>query len=169
MNVLYTVSRKKKYKEFKSGVYRPKNFRKFGETSCVYRSSYELDFLKWCDNNKKVLQIHYEKVVIPYKCKTDEKIHKYYVDCKIKYLESSGPKTYLIEIKPFKQTLPPKPSKRKKRQTIITEQYNWLKNTSKWTSAKQYCKSKGWRWCIMTERGMHLDGKFLEIDLFGKR
>lgn len=162
------MARKKKHKEFKSGRYRPKNHEKFGEVSCIYRSSYELDFLRWCDYNDKVVEVEYEKVIIPYKCKTDGKLHRYYVDCKIKFKEKSGVKTYLIEIKPFKQTMPPKPSKRKKKETIIIENFNWSKNQSKWSAAEQYCKSKGYRWCIMTEKGIHIDGTFIKGNMFGK-
>jgi hypothetical protein len=82
--------------------------------------------------------------------------------------ESSGPKKYLIEIKPFRQTLPPKPSKRKKQSTILEENFNWLKNNQgKWPAAKQYCKKMGWRWCILTEKGIYIDGKFYEGKLLG--
>jgi len=158
---------KKKYKQFKSGVYRPKNIQKFGESKCIYRSSYELQFLKWCDNHPKITDIKYEKVIIPYMCKTDGRLHRYYVDCKIKMQESTGLKDYLIEIKPFRQTLQPKPSKRKKQSTIIQENLSFLKNTSKWDSAKQYCKKMGWRWCILTEKGIYIDDRFYEGNLLG--
>ena len=159
---------KKKYKQFKSGVYRPVNCKKFGETSCIYRSSYELQFLRWCDKHPKIIDVKYEKVIIPYVCKTDNKMHKYYVDCRITMVEATGRRTYLIEIKPFKQTLPPKPSKRKKKTTILYEQLSYLKNDSKWKAAEQYCKMKDFRWCILTEKGIYIDGKFYEGDMLGK-
>jgi hypothetical protein len=155
-------------KQFKSGVYRPFNSQKFGESKCVYRSSFELDFLKWCDQNSKVMDVKYEKVIIPYLCKTDGKMHRYYVDCKIVLKETNGLKTYLIEIKPFNQTLPPKESKRKKKTTIIYEHLAWAKNTSKWDYAKQFCKKHNYRWCILTERGIYIDDKFFEGKMFGK-
>lgn len=160
--------KKKKYKQFKSGRYRPVNYPKFGEVSCIYRSSYELQFLKWCDNNPKIVDVKYEKVVIPYRCKTDNKLHRYYVDCRITMREKAGDKTYLIEIKPFKQTLKPTITKRKKKQTIIYEHLSYVKNLSKWDAAKQYCASRGFRWCILTEKGIYIDDKFFEGKMLGK-
>ena len=158
---------KKKRKQFKSGIYRPKNVEKFGESKCLYRSSYEHQFLRWCDNHPKITNVQYEKVIIPYVCKTDGKMHRYYVDCRITMQESTGLKKYLIEIKPFRQTIPPKPSKRKKKSTILEENFNFLKNTSKWDCAKQYCKKMGWRWCILTEKGIYIDDRFYEGKLLG--
>jgi hypothetical protein len=158
---------KKKRKQFKSGIFRPENVEKFGESKCVYRSSYELQFLKWCDRHPKITKVLYEKIVIPYVCKTDNNLHRYYVDCMIHMQESTGLKKYLIEIKPFRQTIPPKPSKRKKTSTILEENLNYIKNQSKWNSAKQYCKKMGWRWCILTEKGIHIDDKFYEGNLLG--
>lgn len=158
---------KKKRKQFKSGTYRPKNSEKFGKSSCIYRSSYELQFLKWCDNHSKIKNVKYENIIIPYVCKTDGRLHKYYVDCWINMEESTGLKTYLIEIKPFRQTIPPKPSNRKKKSTILEENFNHIKNTSKWLAAKQYCKKMGWRWCILTEKGIYIDNKFYEGKMLG--
>lgn len=153
-----------KRKQFKSGIYTPTNYQKFGQLKCIYRSSYELQFLKWCDNHPKISSVLYEKIVIPYICKTDGKMHRYYIDCKIVMNEFHGSKTYLIEIKPFRQTIPPKPSKRKKQSTILEESFNYTKNTSKWDSAKQYCKKMGWRWCILTEKGIYIDERFYPSD-----
>lgn len=157
------------YKKYKQGIYRPRNPKKFGEHKCIYRSSYELDFMKWCDENPRVLNVRYEKIIVPYQCKTDNKVHKYYLDVLITLLEKDGPKNYLIEIKPFKQTIPPKPSKRKKQKTILTEKFNWIKNSCKWEAAKVYCKKHNLRWSIITEKGIYIDGKFHEGNLFGKR
>lgn len=156
-----------KQRQFKSGYYRPHNVEKFeGVSRCVYRSSWELKFLKWVDYNDKVKKVYYERVVLPYICKTDNKLHKYYVDCKITMEEKTGLKDYLIEIKPFRQTIPPTQSKRKKKSTIITEKINWLKNNSKWESAKKYCEKMGYRWCVMTEKGIYIDEKFHEGSIF---
>lgn len=112
--------------------------------------------------------MQYEKIVIPYISKADGNMHRYYVDCKITMQESTGKKTYLIEIKPFRQTIPPTPSKRKKESTILQENFDYQTNTSKWNAARQYCKKMGWRWCILTEKGIYVDKKFYEGSLLGK-
>lgn len=157
---------KKKYKEYKSGYYRPENQHKFDVERCVYRSAWERDFLRWADRNEKVLSVQYERTVIPYKCATDNKLHRYYVDVKLVLEENGKPVTYLIEIKPFKKTLPPTESKRKKATTLLFEKVEWVKNSCKWKSAEQYCKHRGYKWCILTEKGMYVDGKFHSINIF---
>ena len=160
---------KKKYKEFKSGKYIPNNEEKFGENAYIYRTSYELQLFKWCDSNPNILKVGYEKIVIPYICKTDNRLHKYYLDFFIIMKEKDKNVVYLIEVKPYRQTIPPVPSNRKKKTTILTENLNWLKNTSKWTSAKQYCQSKGYRWCILTEKGIYIDDKFYNGNILGNK
>jgi len=157
-----------KRKQFKSGKYRPINVDKFGETSCIYRSSYELQFLKWCDEHPRIKSVKYEKIIIPYQCKTDGKLHRYYLDCMITMDEGKNLKKYLIEIKPYRQTIPPQSSKRKKQSTIIQENFNYIKNQSKWEAASNYCKKMGWRWCILTEKGITIDGKFYRGGMLGK-
>ena len=42
----------------------------------VYRSLWERQAFKWCESNTRVKSWNSEEVVIPYKCKTDNKIHR---------------------------------------------------------------------------------------------
>ena len=59
-------------------------------------------------------------------------------------------KTFLIEIKPKKQTQAPKePSRKTKR--YITEVMTYVKNTSKWETAQSYAADRGWEFVIWTE------------------
>jgi hypothetical protein len=161
----------RKYHRYKQGIYRPKNHKKFGEHKCIYRSSYEYEFMRWCDDHPRITNVRYEKIVIPYLCTTDnkKKPHKYYLDVLITMQEKDGPKNYLIEIKPFKQTIPPTVTTRKKKKTILTEQYNWQKNSCKWDAARLFCKKYNLRWCILTEKGIYIDEKFYAGKMFGKK
>ena len=59
-------------------------------------------------------------------------------------------KTYLVEIKPDKQTRPPEVPKRKTRQ-YINEVMTWGKNDAKWRAAREYCKDRGIEFIILTE------------------
>ena len=74
------------YKETYKGRYRVQNPKKYrGNLSeVVYRSSWELKFMKWCDTNSSVLEWGSETTVIPYKSPVDNKIHRYFVDFYIK-------------------------------------------------------------------------------------
>jgi|TARA_B100001093_G_scaffold492532_1_gene533750 hypothetical protein len=59
-------------------------------------------------------------------------------------------KTYLIEIKPKKQTQPPKEPKRRTKR-YINEVMTYIKNTSKWETAEAYCLDRGWEFQIWNE------------------
>ena len=64
---------------------------------------------------------------------------------------TKGYSSYLIEVKPKKQTKPPvKP----KRQTkgYIREAYEYAKNQSKWKAATEYCLDRGWEFKVITEK-----------------
>ena len=123
--------------------------------SIIYRSLWELKFLKYCDTNENILEYASEELAIPYISPVDGKIHKYFPDVYIKVKEPDGSiKKYLIEIKPYKQTMaPPKP----KRQTkgYIYEVYEYAKNQSKWEAAREYCKDRGWTFRILTENEIY--------------
>lgn len=158
-----------KRKQFKSGIYTPINPEKCldNKQKFVYRSSYEMNFFRFCDLNPKVIKWGAEVTVIPYICKTDGKLHRYYIDNKLILENSKGElKTYLIEIKPYNQTIAPKPSKRKKKQTVLYESFQYLKNQSKWNSASQYCLENGFIWCILTEKGYYQFDNFVEGSFF---
>ena len=74
----------------------------------VYRSLWERQAFKWCENNKNIKLWNSEEIVIPYKYEVDKKLHRYYVDLLIQMKNGD---TYLIEIKPKKETIPPKKPK----------------------------------------------------------
>ena len=124
-------------------------------SSIIYRSLWELKFLKYCDTNENILEYASEELAIPYISPVDGKIHKYFPDVYIKVKEPDGSiKKYLIEIKPYKQTMaPPKP----KRQTkgYIYEVYEYAKNQSKWEAAREYCKDRGWAFKVITENELY--------------
>lgn len=121
------------------------------------RSSWETRFAVWCDRNPQVLKWQSEETIIPYRCPTDNKLHRYYIDFRIQIKTKEGLlKTYLVEIKPDKQTKPPEfPGKRTKK--YLTESYYFIKNQAKWEAAKSYAKDRGWEFIILTENHLGLN------------
>ena len=116
------------------GSYKPKNPHKYiGDiNSITYRSLWERKFMIFCDTNLAVIKWASEEITIPYYYNVDKKVHKYYVDFVMQLQESSGKlKTYLIEIKPYKQTV--EPIKRKNTKKYINEVLEWEKNQYKCT------------------------------------
>ena len=72
----------------------------------------------------------------------DGKIHRYFVDGNVLIREGDAVKSYLVEIKPYAQTQPPKESKRKKKTTILYEKITYAVNQAKWDAARQYATKK---------------------------
>ena len=120
-------------------------------TNIIMRSSWETRFANWCDKNPNVVAWSSEETVIPYRCPTDNKIHRYFVDFKITIRDKAGSiKTYLIEVKPSKQTVPPIfPGKRTQR--YLAESVTFVKNQAKWDAAINYAKDRNWEFKIITE------------------
>lgn len=128
-----------------------------GDPTCIImRSSWETRFAGWCDKNPAVIKWISEETVIPYRCPTDDKIHRYFVDFQIQIRQNNGQlKTYLIEVKPEKQTQPPVYPGRKT-QRYITESLTYIKNQAKWKAANEYAKDRGWEFKIITENELGL-------------
>ena len=124
-------------------------------SNIIMRSSWETRFASWCDKNPSVLKWNSEETVIPYKCPTDNRIHRYFVDFKI-YVNTG--KTYLVEVKPKMQTLPPiYPGKRTQR--YLQESLAFMKNQAQWEAASEFAKDRGWEFKIITEHELGLSPK----------
>ena len=124
-------------------------------SNIIMRSSWETRFASWCDKNPSVLKWSSEETIIPYKCPTDNRIHRYFVDFKITV--TTG-KTYLVEVKPKTQTQPPiYPGKRTQR--YLQESLAFMKNQAKWEAANEFAKDRGWEFKIITEHELGLAPK----------
>tara|TARA_B110000503_G_scaffold140133_1_gene230242 strand:+ start:4757 stop:5209 length:453 start_codon:yes stop_codon:yes gene_type:complete len=132
-----------------SGKYPVREPKKYeGDFSKVfYRSLWERQVFKWCEENKDVIKWSSEEVVIPYRCKTDGKMHRYFMDLKVKFATGD---TYLVEIKPKKETIAPNMPTRKTMK-YVTEVMKYIKNQSKWDAAEEYSIQRGWKFVIWTE------------------
>ena len=141
----------KKYKQYKQGIYKPTSNKYKGCSYPKYRSSWELKFFRWCDNNPRVLEWSSESVAVPYTSPIDGRPHRYFVDNVIKIQEGAEIKKYLIEIKPKKQTVKPKAHGNKKKSTIMYENLEYIRNMAKWAAAKKWCEKRNYKFQILTE------------------
>lgn len=130
------------------GTFSPKNPSKYrGDvTNIVYRSLWERQVFRWLDEQSFIASWSSEEVVIPYVCKTDGRVHRYFVDVKFTFTDG---RVMLVEIKPKKETLPPKSARKTKR--YITEVMTYAKNISKWEAATEYAKDRKWTFEVWTE------------------
>jgi hypothetical protein len=131
------------------GKYRVKHPAKYsGDPEKVqYRSLWERQVMRWLDDNKDVKSWSSEEVIVPYRCKTDNKLHRYFVDFYVQF--KTGP-PYLIEVKPEKETIEPKVPKKKTR-GFVKQVMTYAKNQSKWEAATEYAHDHGMLFEVWTE------------------
>lgn len=135
------------------GKYKPSYPQKYkgDPTNIIYRSLWELKFMKYCDLNENVLEWASEEKFVAYRSPIDGKVHKYFPDFIIKVKEPSGKiKKYVIEIKPKKQTVPPEKPKRQTKKYLY-EAYEYAKNQAKWEAAREWCLDRGYEFKVLTE------------------
>ena len=142
------------------GFFKPKNPKKYkgDPTNIVYRSGWELKFMLYLDSRPEIVSWSSEETIIPYRSPLDGKIHRYFPDFIVTKINKQGKReTTLIEVKPYKQTIPPKKTKGKSNKTFITEVHTWGVNEAKWKAAKEFCKDRGWNFEIFTEKELGIN------------
>lgn len=135
------------------GKFKPKNYKKYkgDPTKIFYRSLWERTFMRYCDNNEAVIEWNSEEIVIPYISPVDRKVHRYFPDFYVKMQQTNGNIVReIIEVKPKRQTLPPKPQQRKTKR-YLTEISTYAVNQAKFKAAEDYCKDRGLNFRILTE------------------
>jgi len=134
------------------GRFKPKQYKKYkgDPTKVIYRSMWELRFMKYCDKNDSILEWSSEEIVIPYRS-IDNKVHRYYPDFWIKYKQYDGKMIQeIIEVKPKSQCK--RPSKKGKHYgKYLREARTYAINESKWDAAREYCLDRGYKFRILTE------------------
>ncbi len=137
------------------GIFKPKNPSKYqgNPTNIIYRSSWELMFMRWCDTSASIIKWGSEELVIPYVSPIDNRYHRYFMDFQLLVKEATGKNVVvLVEIKPKAQCMPPmlkegkKPSK-----SYLNQVMTWEVNQAKWKAATELCRKKGWQFKIVTE------------------
>ncbi len=139
------------------GTFKMRNPQKYrGETSkCVFRSSLERRFMKYCDKWEHIVQWNCEVVKIPYICRTDGQKHTYIMDF---WIRTNTGKQYLVEVKPHEFTSAPKIPERKTK-NYYNKVTMWGKNQSKWEAAEKYAQKRGMEFKILTEKHLQPGSK----------
>lgn len=140
-------------KKFTQGLYAPRNPHKYvgDPTKIRYMSSYELETHKFFDGNERVLRWSSEEIAIPYIKPTDNRVHKYYPDYWVEYVNKDGVIVQeVIEVKPVAQTRAPRANSKHK----LYEQLTLAVNLAKWQAAQAFCVKRGWKFRIITEKSI---------------
>ncbi len=136
------------------GRFVPKNPEKYvGGHDPIYRSSWEHTFMLFCDNNPAVEQWASEAVKIPYRDPLTGKNTVYVPDFLIVYTDKNLKRhAELIEIKPNNQAI---------REAVGKNPHNqaqYIKNLAKWEAAQAWCKGRGIKFRIVSERDIFHNG-----------
>jgi hypothetical protein len=137
-----------------SGIYKPKNPKKYrgNPTRIIYRSMWERKFMVFCDGNDSIVEWGSEEVIIPYRCPTDGRVHRYFPDFYIKVKNKEGNiNKYLIEVKPKKQVAGPVEKPKRKTAAWKREVLTYMKNRAKWAAAEDFCEDRQMKFLILTE------------------
>jgi hypothetical protein len=141
-------------KESLKSRYKPSNPEKY-KGNCnniICRSSWERKFCVWCDTNPSIIEWGSEEFWIPYKSPVDNRVHRYFPDFFIKVKDTNGNiKSYVIEVKPKRQTKPPETNPKRKTKTWINEIKTYAVNEAKWKAAKEFCADRLLEFKIITE------------------
>ena len=101
--------------------------------------------------NENILEWGSEEFWIPYRA-PDGKVRRYFPDFIMKVREHTGEiKTYVIEVKPAKQTRRPKPRK-KVTKSYLYECKTYEVNQAKWKAAREWCADRKVEFKIITEK-----------------
>jgi len=142
--------------KYKQGIYKPIHPEKYvgNAENIIYRSSWEKRMFYELDNRPDVIQWSSEELAIPYFNPVDQKTHRYFPDLIFKVKQKSGSEQiYMVEIKPHKQTNPPK--KGRNTQNFINETVTYTVNQAKWKHAEKFCKDRGWIFKVITEKDLN--------------
>ena len=102
--------------------------------------------------NESIVAWGSEEFCIPYISPVDNRIHRYFPDFIIKVKENDGKiKTYIVEVKPERQTVPPK-KKTRVTKSYIYECQTYAVNQAKWKAAKEFCDDRMIEFKIVTEK-----------------
>jgi hypothetical protein len=129
--------------------YKPKNIKKYvgNVDNIVCRSLWERNVCKFLDENHNILKWSSEEIAIPYTHPVDNRVHQYYPDFLIQFKDQSGLKTWMVEVKPKKQTF-------LKENASRSEKVIWSVNNAKWHAAKAYCDKNNMIFKVLTEKDL---------------
>ena len=123
-----------------------------GNLEINFKSGLEYKAIKYFDMNKYVVYYGLEPFAIKYYKPTTGKFHRYFVDF---FIEFENNQKFLVEIKSSGETIEPKKPSKKTQKAILNYQkalQTYIVNQAKWDAATKFCKEKGLKFIILTEK-----------------
>ena len=139
--------------KFRNGEFIPIHPEKYkGTRPIYYRSSYELELMRYMDKEPNVIQWGSESNVVMYRSPKDGRMHRYFIDNYAIYKINDKLYKFLIEVKPYNKLIKPKATQGKKKSTLLQEEIEYSVNRAKWEAASEWAKEKGYIFRILTEK-----------------
>jgi hypothetical protein len=141
--------------KYSQGIFTPNNPEKYiGKHKPKYRSSWEMVFMRFLDENKNITHWASESIVIPYRHPFTGKITNYVPDFFVVYENKNGKRlAEVVEIKPRKQSLIESKAASQKDRMVVAI------NHAKWAACRTYCKQNGFTFRVITEDQIFFNGK----------
>ncbi len=133
----------------------PRNPSKYvGDANNIFaRSTWEVSCMKFFDSRPDVLRWGSEEVVIPYLSPLDNKVHHYYPDFFIEYLDKDGNQIKeIVEVKPLHESEERFAKNDRSKNALIV-------NEAKWKSAAIFCEQRGMKFRVLTEKSIFHQGQ----------
>ena len=108
--------------------------------------------MNYCDLNETVSEWQSEEFLIPYRSPIDNRIHRYFPDFLLKYVDKKGNKrTMVVEVKPKKETKMPNVNPKKRTKAWAQSVQTYAVNQAKWKAAREFCADRNFEFKVMTE------------------
>lgn len=133
----------------------PKNPHKYvGDVDNIWaRSSWEVTCMKWLDSRDAVIRWGSEEIIIPYLSPEDNKVHRYFPDFFVEYVDENGVvKKEVLEVKPRHET-DEKYAKHDRSKKALAV------NEAKWKAASIWCEQRNMNFRVLTEHSIFYQGK----------
>jgi len=132
--------------KFVNGKYTPKHPEKYiGKKVPTFRSSWELNTMRFLDNNPAILSWASESLVIPYRNPVSGKQSVYVPDFVVVYIDANNKQHVEVwEVKPLKETGINEAKSQRDRLVIAI-------NIAKWQMAMQFCAAHNMFFRVVTE------------------
>lgn len=137
------------------GFFTPRNPEKYvGDIkTIVFRSLWERKTMQWIDESPATIHWSSEELKIPYFDPVRQRIRIYYPDFLTKVQTKTGIKTFILEIKPYHETVL-RQTKRKS-EKLLQEAAIIATNQAKFRAATIFAEEQGWEFKVLTEKDLN--------------
>lgn len=132
--------------------YFPANATKYkGTTPIILRSGLEVSFARYLDKHQQCIEWGSESDVVGYYDPISKKQRKYYIDFYAIMKTKSGIQKFLVEVKPYVQTIEPVLG-RKSERTFKLAKDTFVTNKAKWDAANKFANANNMQFIVITDK-----------------